>query len=77
MTPPSPSTLKGLSAKITFQTDAPSHEIAFEITSELENVRQIQRRINEIVTEKIGELRDENKVVDLDLDDEEASDDEE
>ena len=45
---------KGLSAKITFDTE--TIKIPMEITSELENIREIQSKINEIVTEKITEL---------------------
>lgn len=73
---PSP-TLKGLSAKITLDTEV--HEIPIEITSELENVRQLQTRINEIITEKICELKAENKLVEIEdegEEEEDASDDE-
>ena len=67
-------TLKGLSAKITFDTE--TIEIPMEITSELENIREIQSKINEIVTEKITELKAENKLVETNepLEDEEDSD---
>lgn len=67
-------TLKGISAKITFDTE--TIEIPREITSELENIREIQTKINEIVTEKISELKAENKLVETNepLEDEEDSD---
>ena len=72
-------TLKGLRAKITFESGTSSLEIPLEITSELENIRQIQGEINEIITEKIAELKTENKFVDDDEmeEDEDASDGEE
>ena len=72
-------TLKGLRAKITFESETLSLEIPVEITSELENIRQIQGEINEIITEKIVELKAENKFVDDDEmeEDEDASDGEE
>lgn len=74
--------LKGLSAKITFEPEGPSREIPIEITSasELENVRQLQTRINEIITEKICELKAENKlaeVPEIEDDEEEPATDEE
>ena len=72
-------TLKGLRAKITFESETLSLEIPVEITSELENSRQIQGEINEIITEKIAELKTENKFGDDDEmeEDEDASDGEE
>lgn len=72
--------LKGLSAKITFEPEGPSCQIPIEITSELENVRQLQARINEIITEKICELKAENKLAEapeIDDDEDEPATDEE
>ena len=74
-----PSTLKGLRAEISFETDAASREISIEFTSELENIRQIQCKINEIITEKIAELKAENKLVEaagIDQDDDVSGDEE-
>lgn len=47
------STLRSLGVKISFESETLPIEINSNVTDDLENIRQIQGKINEIITEKM------------------------
>lgn len=77
------SVLKSISVTVSFETEQAAYSSHVDITetaNEFENIREIQGKINEVVTERIDLLKAENKLLELvnleEADDEHSSSEE-
>lgn len=62
--------LKSVSFAVTFEGEEASKLYLETENAELENIRQVQGHINELITGKISELKAENKLTEASIEDE-------